>query len=130
MPSCETLIQWSRLNYSLVGKLFVRRCDDAQSWGGLSFRSHGGFPSEAAKISLFGTFRWRIAWLGRLLQARLDELSLLFSDRYTSLQLLPHGRILCDETWGETGQSHVLDSQSCGIYTSSCQLTWCWSRGS
>jgi hypothetical protein len=112
MAASEALIERCGLNYSFICKLFMRWSYDTESWRSLPSRCSWCFhSSRSCHLTFFRTFHWRISWLCGLLQPRLDNMSLLFSNRNATLQLLPHCWILRHKPWRKTRESNVLNSQ-------------------
>lgn len=97
------------LDDSLVGELLVGGRNDGQAWrrpvSSRHTRCLGSEPTHRVLV--------RAVPLGRLLvESSLDDVSLLLSNRHTSLQLLLHDGVLCDKAWGEAGDTDLLDAQA------------------
>ena len=119
MATGEGGMERGRLDDPLVRKLLVRRRDDgeARRW----FPSGRGRlePTEGMSVAGLGRRRRRrrlsLARLGRSLEARLDDVTLLIADGDAPLQLLAHGGIVGGEARGETGQSDVVHDQATAV---------------
>lgn len=128
----KSLSKRSGLDHPLVGKLFSRWCDYAQSRRGLvaSRRNAGCLDSKSSHVGTvlagFGTVS-----LGRLLlESGLDDVSLLLADIHTTLQLLFHHGVLCDEAGRQASETDLLDTERvpatrkpCCLSTRTCQNT-------
>lgn len=130
MSSCEGLVERGGLNHSLVGKLLVRGGDDAQSWRRLPLRMPWGLggKSRGTSFALLRALHGGVAWLGSLLQAQLDDVSLVLSHRDAALQLLPHRGVLRDEAGRQACQTDIVNHQSGGLCSSRGQWARRWSR--
>lgn len=116
------LAKRSRLNDTLIGKVFVRWSHNAQSRRCLVASRHAGRLCGELVHSLVLASIWSVTLCRLLLQASLDDLALLLPHAQTTLQLLLHGGVLCDEAGRQTGEANLHDSESVSFARKSSRL--------
>lgn len=109
VDAAERLAQGRRLNHPLVGEVLVRGSNNRQARRRLVPARHSRRLGSEAVVFLLVCRA--VALRGLLLQAGLDEVSLLLADRDAPLDLLPHDGILGHETRRQTGQADLLNAQ-------------------
>lgn len=118
----EGLAKRSRLNDTLIGKVFVGRCHDAQSRRRLVASRHAGRLCGELVHSLVLAGIWSVTLCRLLLQTSLNDLALLLPHAQTALQLLLHGGVLCDEAGRQTGEANLHDTESVSFARKSSRL--------
>lgn len=109
LSTSEAVTKRRRLDNSLVGELLVRGSNNREAWRGLVSSRHARrLGGELGDGILVGAVAF-----GRLLvQSRFDNVSLLLSNRHTSLELLLHDGVLGDKARGETRNTDFLDTEA------------------
>lgn len=124
VSASKSLAERGGLDHPLVGKLFMRWCDNAQSRRDLvaSRRDAGCLGSKRCYV---GTVlaAIRAISLGRLLlESGLDDVSLLLADIHTTLQLLLHHGVLCDKAGRQASETDFLDTERVPAAGKPCRL--------
>jgi hypothetical protein len=113
MPAGEGLAQRGGLDNSFVGELLVGWGHDAQSrWRLIPSRHTGSLCRKLAHGVPISAVIRTISLRRLLLQPSLDNASLLFPDVQALLQVFLHDGVLCNEAWGQAGQSNLLDAEA------------------
>jgi len=108
LSSSEAVTKRRRLNDSLIGELLMRRSNDGEARRCLVSSRHARRLGSKLRVVFVGS----VSLGGLLVKSGFDDMSLLFSNRHASLQLLLHDRILRDKAGRKAGNANFLNSQA------------------
>ena len=116
MSTWKGLVQRGRLDDSLIGKLFVGRGYNGETWWGPFLGRGRGRLEAGAKGIDFGSLGSGLcAGTSSLVEACIDDLALLIAHRDAALNVLTHVGILGFEARGKTCYSNIVHAQTTGL---------------